>query len=62
MAVGEVNEVTSIFAKARGRQRIHQGDLVVGGHEGRFHLQAVAHAHFLHVDAAARAVPHRLRV
>ncbi len=42
---------------AGARQRVDQRDLVVGRHEGRLDLQAVARADLLHVDAPARAVP-----
>jgi hypothetical protein len=37
------------------RERIHQRDLVGRGDEGGLHLEAVARADFLHVDAPAGA-------
>ena len=54
MAVGDVNRSHLDLGQAGGRQRIAQRDLVFGGHEGLLHLQAVAQADLLHVDAAAR--------
>src|SRR5690606_4747399 len=45
---------------ARCRQRVDHGDLVCRGHKHFFHLQAIARAHFLDVNAPPAAVPYML--